>query len=276
MLRAMPTPPRALAQSFAPLCSMGLFVGLSVTLAACPAAQPPAAAPKQAADAKKEPATKGGATEAKPANADKALGSFVDGAKYPWTDVLFQAPKAVDAKLGTPTKTARVYETCYRATPYKVMFKCDGTQRDYQLDSGERVEVTFEDGVATAMAVIGLPGTGDFDPRVALQLAGLDLPGESRASTPSEVAELWEWFNDQARLRFKKHEFRVQVSVVEKDADEVMPPPSAHRELNDAQKAKIVEPKNPSPFAEPGKRPEDGAAGVSDPKTTIAPPVEAP
>jgi hypothetical protein len=281
MLHRMSTSMRALAPTFATLTGLGL--GLVLSLSACPAPSTPT---EGTAAAKAE--TKGGAAAKGDAKADKAakpdaakkpLGKFVEGNKYGWTDVLFQTPEAVDAKLGTPTKTARVYETCYRATPYKVMFKCDGNQRDYQLDSGERIEVTFEDGVATAMAVIALPGAGDFDPRVALELAGLDLPGEPKASNPSEVAELWEWFNDEARLPLKKHEFRVQVSVVEKDWKRSKVEVLDNTALNDAQKAKIVEPKNPSPFAEPGKRPEDlaggGGSSAVDP-TKIAPPVETP
>lgn len=281
MLRAMSTSPRALAPNLTRFLGFGLGLAVALGLTACPAPSEPAAKDGGAKAEKKDAASKEGAGKGEGAKGDKSLGKFVEGSKYPWKDVLFQSPEAVDAKLGTPTKTARVYETCYRATPYKVMFKCDGTQRDYQLDSGERIEVTFEDGIATAMAVVALPGTGDFDPRVALELAGLDLPGEPLPSNPSEVAELWEWFNDQARLPFKKHEFRVQVSVVEKDWKRSKVEVLDNTALNDAQKAKVVEPQNPSPFAEPGKRPEDVAGGnggggsAADPKA-IAPPVEAP
>jgi hypothetical protein len=275
MLRAMSTSPRALAPFLAPT----LVLSLSMGLTACPASDKSANDKDGGAKVeKKDGKAKDGSGEGKAAKPGKPLGKFVEGSKYPWKDVLFQSPEAVDAKLGTPTKTARVYETCYRATPYKVMFKCDGTQRDYQLESGERIEVTFEDGVATAMAIIALPGTGDFDPRVALERAGLDLPGEPLPSNPSEVTELWEWFNDQARLPFKKHEFRVQVSVVEKDWKRSKVEVLDNTALNDAQKAKVVEPQNPSPFAEPGKRPEGmpGGEGSSVDPTMIAPPVGAP
>jgi hypothetical protein len=150
--------------------------------------------------------------------ADSPAGQIGDG-PLPIAQMLGAAPPQVEAQLGEPFGKGMARDTCVRFLPQRTWFRCAYAWQRYQDDSGvfAAVQVAYEDGKASAIAVEGIPaphGAGSFDPGRALQALGVELPGEPDKSTPADDTELWSWFNSAARLRVHGREYRVEVSSV--------------------------------------------------------------
>ncbi len=139
--------------------------------------------------------------------------------------LLNQTPEQVEIVLGQPTEKGTQRISCVRFVPERVFFACEQEARFYANPKFERIVVEYEDGVATTVQLVGLPGEGEFNPDKALAIAGLALPGNPHASrppfglgdTPDQVVQTWDWYNDSARMLVDGQQFRVRVSVVNDD-----------------------------------------------------------
>lgn len=139
--------------------------------------------------------------------------------------VLGKTPTEVDALLGKPTQQGTPRISCVRFLPERVFFACEEEVRVYEQPATrlKMIEVDFEDGKAAAVALIGLPGEGLFDPATALSLAGLVLPGEPQISQPEHLppnassVTVWSYWNSSARLLIGGLQYRVEISIVDDD-----------------------------------------------------------
>lgn len=206
------------------LVSSGL---VSLMLGGCPSSAPQAPPPPRAASAEtpteaSEPRAREAAQAREPRARDAAEtppevahGRITEG-PLPLLEMLGAAPPEVEARLGEPFGKGMMRDTCVRFVPKRTWFRCSHAWQRYQDATGTftGVQVTYEDGKATAIALEGVPGTGPFDPRQALRAVGVELPGEPAESSPATDTQLWSWFNSAARLRVHGREYRVEVSSV--------------------------------------------------------------
>lgn len=163
-----------------------------------------------------EPRTAGSSPEG--VDAQEASGELgrVVGGPLPLEAMLGKTPQQVESFLGEPLGKGMMRESCVRFVPDKVWFRCNYAWQRYQDETGNlsAVQVSYEDGKATAVAMEGIRGEGPFDPMEALRKVGLELPGEPRASQPTADTKLWSWFNSEARLLIGGRQHRVEVSAV--------------------------------------------------------------
>ncbi len=153
------------------------------------------------------------------AGADEPLGRLLDGAPFPIEASLDQPPAVVQKELGEPLGKGMVRKSCVRFVPDRVWFSCDYVEQRYQDPKGRfaAVGVEYTDGLASALSFEGLPGEGPFDPKAALAVLGIELPGAPRLTHPEPDVSVWSYFNNAARLRIHGKEYRVIVSVVDGD-----------------------------------------------------------
>jgi hypothetical protein len=189
-----------------------LLFALSI-LPAIPACEP-ASAPSAEAD-RAEPASKQPASKTD-------MSRFTGEGVVDLAALLRRTPEQVEALLGKPTDTGVQRISCVRFVPERVFFACEQEARFYAHPQLDRIAVEYEDGYAATIQLVGLRGEGEFNPDKALAIAGLALPGNPRASTPTfgmgddpeQKVQAWDWFNSAARLMVEGKQFRVRVSVV--------------------------------------------------------------
>jgi hypothetical protein len=170
------------------------------------------------------------------------LGSIVGG-PLPITDMLGHSPPEVQAHLGDPLGKGGVRKSCVRWVPDKTWFSCDHAWQRYADKSGtfDAIGVEYENGKASMLAFEGVPGEGPFDPRRALAVVGLQLPGEPAQSTPADGVTLYSWFNSSSRLRIHGRQYRVEVSTADGTWEGSRVSILLNDPLSDEEKAKIVE-----------------------------------
>ncbi len=192
-----------------------------VLLAACEGKKPAPPAGEGAGAAPPTSDAKAPApTAAPPAPAEEGpFGRILHGAPFPIADTLDQPPPAVQKDLGEPLGKGMMRKSCVRFVPDRVWFSCDYAEQRYEDPQGRfaAVGVEYTDGKASALSFEGLPGEGPFDPKAALAVLGLELPGKPRLSHPEPNVSVWSYFNNAARLRIHGKEYRVIVSVVDDD-----------------------------------------------------------
>lgn len=151
----------------------------------------------------------------------KPLGRVVATESIDLRKLANKTPAEVDAVLDAPTETGSDRISCVRFVPERVFFACEQQIRLYGHRDFESIRVEFEDGRAATVALNGLPGVGDFDPKAALALVGLELPNEPVHDNPGfvagqagDVVDRWEWGNARARLLIDGLEHRVRLTVI--------------------------------------------------------------
>lgn len=159
-----------------------------------------------------------------------------------------RSPDQVEAVLGPPAETGSDRISCVRFVPERVFFACEQEIRTYEHPGFERVRIDFEDGKAAQVSIIGVPGSGAFDPVAALASVGVSLPDEPRTNTetltpvdgsPGGTATIWDWGNSSARLLVDGLQHRVRVSVVDGDWARSKIEIINNNPLDDDQKARI-------------------------------------
>lgn len=182
--------------------------------------------------------TKADETKTDPA---KDLGRL-DATLLPLGDMLGAAPQVVEGHLGPPKAKGGRRESCVRFVPDRVWFSCESVWQRYEDKNGtlSGVRVFYEDGVATAIGLESIPGQGPFDPRKALEIAGVHLPGEPTLQTPEASVRIWSWFNNQARLKVKGREYKVEVSVIGDDWHSAKVEVILNDRLNADEKARLL------------------------------------
>ena len=187
-------------------------------LAGCPASESTSSAPSAVASA---PAPETAPKETPPAagsagaTAPGPAGRITEG-PLPLVEMLGSSPPSVESHLGEPFAKGMMRDSCVRFLPERTWFRCAYAWQRYQDRTGTfvAVQVAYENGKASAIALEGVPGEGPFDPRRALLAVGVELPGEPTESSPAPDAKLWSWFNAAARLVVHGRQFRVEVSSV--------------------------------------------------------------
>jgi hypothetical protein len=195
-----------------------LGAALPLLLAACPSSTSDsrpaanAAAPPEAPAEPAEPAEPAAQPEAPSEGAEGRIGE----GPLPLAEMLGSSPPEVQALLGEPFGKGMMRETCVRFLPQRTWFRCKYVWQRYQDVTGnfEAVQIAYENGKASAIALEGIRGDGPFDPRRALRIVGVELPGDPDESSPAADTKLWSWFNAAARLRVHGRQYRVEVSSV--------------------------------------------------------------
>lgn len=125
-------------------------------------------------------------------------------------------PKTAESHLGDPIAKGMMKESCLRFVPDKTWFKCEWVWQRYadKTSTYAAIEVTYEDGKAVSVTMEKIPGKGEFDPKIALGLAGLELPGTPKVTEPGEDAKVWSYFNSEAQLVIHGRQYRVRVSAI--------------------------------------------------------------
>ena len=188
-------------------------------------------------------------TEAKPAGeGDMAMGELRAVEGFDLGAFVNRTPEEVEAVLGSPTDTGSDRISCVRFVPERVFFACETEIRAYKHANFEEIRIEFEDGKAARVSVIGVPGSGEFDPLAALASVGISVPGEPHKQTEglapvdgSEggTATIWDWGNSASRLLVDGLQHRVRVSVVDGDWRRSKVEVLINHPLNDDQKARI-------------------------------------
>ncbi|MCX4240461.1 hypothetical protein [Paraliomyxa miuraensis] len=219
--------PRPLRWGVRPLRFTSLAVGavLGGSLLACSGGDPYSDRPPAPASPDGAAAVPDGSAPPAPSGVPsrhedgKPLGKVLDDAPLPLTKMLGRDPAEAEAFLGPhlPNSKGRMKDTCVRYLPEgRTWFKCRFAWQVYSDRTGtfKTIEIVFEDGKVAGVAFEGLPGTGDFDPRVALRKVGLELPGEPKIEEPEANVKTWSWWNNEARLLVHGRQYRVRVSAV--------------------------------------------------------------
>lgn len=148
----------------------------------------------------------------------KPLGKVLDTAPLPLVKMLGQSPPEAESHLGPPLPDSKggMKNTCVRYLPEKTWFRCKHAWQRYsdKTKTFEVVHVIYEDGKVSAIAFEGIPGKGEFDPRQALRIVGLELPGEPKQESPQADVTVWSWWNSSARLLVHDRQYRARVSTV--------------------------------------------------------------
>jgi hypothetical protein len=169
------------------------------------------------------------------------LATVSDDVALPLRKLLGKPPAEVEALLAEPLGKGRTRESCLRFTPTKQWFQCSWVWQRYGDKTGnfKAVQVTFEDGISAELSFEGLPGKGAFSVDEALRTVGLTLPGSPRNLRPELDAEVWEWFNDQARLVIDGNQYRVMLSVRDNAWEHSKLDVMLNSPLTEAQRAKL-------------------------------------
>ena len=217
------------------------------------------AAQKTTADAKAEGAVEAEAKPSAPAGGEtQELGSVTKTEVIDLAAIVNKTPEEVEALLGANEGTGSDRISCVRFLPERVFFACKQELRVYKHPEFEEIRVDFEDGRAAQVALIGLPGGGEFEPKAALALVGVSLPGEGRERSEAVStnngsaggnARIWEWGNSSARLILDGQQQRVRLSIVEDDWARTKLELINNNPLTDEQKARIKQPRNATPPA---------------------------
>ena len=199
-------------------------------------------APAARASAEVEPSGPATSSDGTPLGQVRATGAVDLNA------IVNKSPDEVEAALGNHSESGSDRISCVRFTPERVFFACKQEIRVYEHPSFEKLRVEFEDGHAARVAVIGVPGSGAFEPKAALATLGVTVPGEPRYNTETITspdgsgggkAEIWDWGNSTARLILAGHQQRVRVSIVDGEWSRSKVELINNHPLNADQKARI-------------------------------------
>ena len=226
--------------------ALSLFVGLSLGLGACSTPDdvddPPPTADKPAEPAKAD----GPADPTKAAAKPGKLGTFSD-TPVPWTKLLRKTPEEVEAVLGEPKDQGGARVSCVRHVPKRVYFACEQEIRLYNMEGFETLFVEYEDGKAANVALVGfVNGDGEANPDKALELAGLQLVGKPTINEPGdgEAILVYDWFNSAARLLIEDAQFRVRISIPNKEWQKTKLEVVYNSPLSDDEKTRVKQPGN--------------------------------
>lgn len=182
----------------------------------------------------------------------KPLGKILASAPLPIAKILGQSPPDAETQLGPhmPDSKGGRREACVRYLPERTWFSCKFAWQRYSdaTNTFGVVHLTYEDGKASGLAFENIPGEGDFDPRAALKVVGLELPGEPLVENPQPEVTIYNWWNARARLVIHERQYRVRVSTVSGKWDTAKVEIILNDPLSDSEKARIIE--NPE-----GKKP---------------------
>jgi hypothetical protein len=179
--------------------------------------------------------------------------------------IMGRSPDEVAGILGEPSSFSEQPVSCVRLLPDRVFFSCKHEFAVYAAPEGaaEQIELEFEDGKATVLAVAGLVGEGPFDAERALELVGLELPGKPMLKHPEfqdrmaqktqNTVDLHSWWNGEARLILGGKEHRVEVSVVNGEWRRSKVKVVENHPLDADQQARVIK-----------KAPPDGAPASED------------
>lgn len=222
------------------------------------------AAQKTTAEAKAGGAAKTEGEPSTPAAGGETqeLGSVTKTEVIDLNAIVNKTPEEVEALLGANEGAGSDRISCVRFVPERVFFACKQELRVYKHPEFEEIRVDFEDGLAAQVALIGLPGSGEFEPKAALGLVGVSVPGEARERSEAVStndgsaggnARIWEWGNSSARLILGGQQQRVRLSIVEDDWARTKLELINNHPLNDEQKARIKQPRTATPPASEAK-----------------------
>ena len=172
-----------------------------------------------AADSASAKAQTDGAAKAAPAKAPakKVRGGFDAGAPVDYARLLRKTPDQVKEVLGAPNKEGGGRISCIRFVPNRVRFACEHSENEYLHPKFAKVSVHFEDGLSSAIEVEGfVDGEGSFNVDAAMKLAGVSTAKPPRRQ-PTEGAEVWVWFNNEARILVEDSQYLLRLSSIEKD-----------------------------------------------------------
>lgn len=175
----------------------------------------------------------------------KPLGKVLDGAPLPLVKLLGQTPQEAEQHLGPPLPDSKggMRDTCVRYLPERTWFTCKFAWQRYTDKSGTfgPIHVTYEDGKVSGLAFEKIPGQGPFDPRQALRIVGLELPGEPKLESPEADVTTWSWWNASARLLVHSRQYRVRVSAVKGAWESAKVEIILNDALNESEKARVFD-----------------------------------
>ena len=216
------------------------------TVQATPVKPTPAEAP-----AKAGPPAQGGPPTSDPTAA--TLAQVRDDTPLPLTKLLGHTVEEVQAELGAHEGKGLLRESCVRFLPERTWFRCRYAAQRYADKTGNfvAIQVTYEDGVASAIAFDGWKhGSGAFTPEALLAAVGLTLPEPGKLQTPATGVRLWTWFNSAARLKINDRQYRVDLSVIGDDWQRAKVEVVLNDPLTPEQRASILDTaKAPEPAA---------------------------
>lgn len=194
---------------------------------------------------KPKPGAAPSGTKAPAAQADAPLGKILPDAPLPLGKMLGAEPAAAEAFVGPPLPNSKgeMRDKCVRFLPERTWFRCRYAWQRYtdETNTFGVVQITFEDGKVAGVSVEDLPGSGDFDPRKALSLVGLDLPLEPKVDHPTPEVTVWTWWNARARLRVHGREHFVRVSSVNGTWDSAKVEIILNDHLTADEKSRVIE-----------------------------------
>ena len=176
---------------------------------------------------------------------DAPLGKILPDAPLPLQEILGAKPAKAETFVGPPLPNSKgeMRDKCVRYLPERTWFRCRYAWQRYSDTSGTFgvVQLTYEDGKVSGVAVEKLPGSGDFDPRKALSLVGLDLPLPPKVDEPAPDVTVWTWWNARARLRVHGREHLVRVSSVGNSWDTAKVEIILNDHLTADEKTRVIE-----------------------------------
>ena len=187
----------------------------------------------------------------------QGAGKVLPNAPLPLLEIIGGDPKTAESHLGEPIAKGMQKESCVRFVPDRTWFECKWVWQRYadKTETYGAIEVTYEDGKAVSLTLEKIPGKGGFDPKIALALAGLELPGKPQITEPGDEAKVWSYFNSEAQLVIHGRQYRVRVSAVgdrwETSKVEII----LNDPLNDDEKKRVFEVKPQAGSAEGGDAP---------------------
>jgi len=178
----------------------------------------------------------------------EALGRVLDDAPLPIEDMLGAPPKEVESHLAPPPGKGMMRKSCVRFVPERTWFSCTYVEQRYGDPTGRfgAIGVEYTDGRATSLWWEQIPGEGPFDPTKALRIVGLELPGEPTVRHPKPKITVYDYFNNQARLKIHGKEFRVEVSVIDDEWKHSKVQIWENSPLTPDQAARRIAPKKPA------------------------------
>ncbi len=174
------------------------------------------------------------------------LAKVLADSPLPWASMLGQTPQVAETHLGPPKPDSKggTRDACVRYLPERTWFHCKQAWQRYSDKSGtfSEIQVVYEDGKVTAIALDGIPGEGPFDPKLALKKAGLELPGAPTVENPDTDVTVWSWWNSAARLLAHERQYRARVSTVGGAWDKAKVEIILNDSLSDDEKSRVFDP----------------------------------